>query len=469
MSESGRFDNGLDFTAERSLGTGANLAERLESYKVTRERSGLKTETSYGRKYAESQTERTSSNIFGLSGDINDKWAASASLEQGNVQNPDGSKSDRIALATGLGYLEKDPETGKDVFKSSTKLEARVDRGANDKDQFLVYQSMEGKVSDEMTLSAKLEGARTKDLDTNKTEAQYKEIVLGAAYRPIADDRLNLFGRYTYKENQKPDGQENTTGIEESKMHVFSADAAYDINDQWQMVERIALRIMEEKVEGFDFAKTHTWLMINRLNYRVNQDWKIGGEYRLLTQQEAKDQKRGFLLEAVRSVNDNVEMGIGYNFTNFIDDLTNLDYTVQGPYIRMTGKLYDRTPEERARARAKWRERRIEQYAWRMVHDEFRRKDSPLVIELNQMYQMGRVASDLSRYEEARTIYKDVLLVTQMMYEEAAQFVRQHIAFEEELYNASQRAREYYDKGEYWTARKLWEKILEEAQKAVLE
>jgi hypothetical protein len=55
------------------------------------------------------------------------------------------------------------------------------------------------------------------------------------------------------------------------------------------------------------------------------------------------------------------------------------------------------------------------------------------------------------------------------MYEEAAQFVRQHIAYEENIYNAYQRAQEYYDKGEFWQARKLWEKIVEEASKAVLE
>jgi hypothetical protein len=278
-----------------------------------------------------------------------------------------------------------------------------------------------------------------------------------------------LFGRYTYKENQKPEGQENVTDIDQTRMHVVSAEGAYDINEDWQIVERIAYRIMEEKVQGFDFARTHTWLLINRLNYRMDKDWKIGAEYRMLTQREARDQKRGFLIEAVRGVSDNVELGVGYNFTDFIDDLTNLDYTVQGPFIRMTGKLYDRTPEERARARVKWLERRVELYAWKMVKTEFTRKDSPVVLELNRMYQMAAVAADLGQFDESRAIYKDVILVTQMMFEEAASFVRTHISFEERLYNASQRAREYYDKGEYWMARKLWEKIVEEAEKAVIQ
>ena len=67
---------------------------------------------------------------------------------------------------------------------------------------------------------------------------------------------------------------------------------------------------MDEKVTGFEFTKTHTWLMVNRVNYTIDKDWKIGAEYRILTVQEAKDQKRGLLVEAVHSVNDNVELGI---------------------------------------------------------------------------------------------------------------------------------------------------------------
>ena len=56
-----------------------------------------------------------------------------------------------------------------------------------------------------------------------------------------------------------------------------------------------------------------------------------------------------------------------------------------------------------------------------------------------------------------------------MMYEEAAAFVRKHIAFEEELYDAYQRAQDYYNKGDFWMARKLWEKIVEEAERSMLQ
>jgi tetratricopeptide (TPR) repeat protein len=486
LGDTARLGPTSQLSVVRSFGFNSLVQDKGETYTVTNDKDGRKLETSYARTLSDKQAEHSSSNIFGLTGDLNDKWAANASLAQGQVLNPDGTKTDRVAFSGGVGYLEKDKETNEQKLASSTKAEVRLDSGVVDKSQYVFMHSTDGKVTDETTLTGKFSWSQTKNKDTNSVEAQYKEIILGAAYRPIANDRLNVFGRYTYKMNQSPQGQLNTTDIlgqptptnaldqsasdvQNTTMQVLTVEGAYDLNDDWQVVERLAYRIMEEKVIGFDFNTTHTWLLVNRLNYRIGKDWKIGGEYRVLTQREAKDQKRGAMVEAVRSVNDNLEMGVGYNFTDFADDLTNLDYTVAGPFIRMTGKLYDRTPEERARARAKWLDRRVQAYATKMVEDEFKKKDSPVVLELNQMYRMAQVAAEKEDYEQSKKIYKDIVLATDMMFEEAAQFVRKHISFEEKLFNAHQRALEYYDRGDYWMAKKIWEKIVEEASKAVVE
>jgi hypothetical protein len=468
VSQSGKMATGQNIVAEHSMGYGAGVEEKGETYKVAQNINGRNVETAYTHQYALNQTQRSDSNIFGLTGDVNDRWAANAQLEQGQLQNIDGTLTKRVALAGGAGYVGKNEE-GKDTLKSSTKVEARFDKGTEDKRQFLVSHATEGKVGEETTLTGKFEYSVTKNLDTGKAEAQYKEIVLGGAYRPIANDRLNLFARYTYKENQAPSGQEAAaTDIEQNRMQVLAVEGAYELTDEWQIVEKLAYRIMEEKVAGFEFTKTHTWLLVNRANYRLNQDWKIGAEYRILSQKEAQDRKSGVLVEAVRGLNDNMELAVGYNFTDFVDDLTNLSYNVQGPYVRITGKLYDRTPEERARARTKWIERRVDRYAWRMVANELTRKDSAIVLEMNQMYRIAQDAQEKGQYEAASKIYKGIIQATEMMFQEAAQFVRKHIAFEEKLFNAYQRAQEYYDKGEYWMARKLWEKIVEEAQRSML-
>ncbi|MBF0330567.1 MAG: hypothetical protein HQL17_01415 [Candidatus Omnitrophica bacterium] len=470
--ETGMMNATTQVGTERSFGFGAGGQDKADTYKIAKVKDGHSVETSYARKQSIGigTTGVSDSNIFGLSGDINDRVALQGTLEKGKVQNVDGTVTDRLVITGGVGYVQKGTEAGAaPVFQSSTKAEVRLDTGVVDKQQVVFYQSAEGKVNDQTSVKGKFSYSTTLNKETKKSEASYKEIMLGAAYRPIAMDRLNVFGEYTYKENMAPASQAATTDVQATKMHVVTAGAALELNEKWELVEKLAMRIMDEKVAGFEFAKTHTWLLINRANYTINRDWKIGAEYRMLTVKEAKDSKTGFLVEAVHGMNDNIELGVGYNFTNFVDDLTNLDYTVQGPFIRMTGKLYDQSPEERARSKSRWLDHRVDLYAKKMIKDELTRKDGPLVNELNKMYQDALSANASGKYEDAKQLYKNIILATQMMYEEAAQFVRQHIAWEEGIYNAFQRAKQSFDKGDFWQARKLWEKIVEEASKAVLE
>ena len=65
----------------------------------------------------------------------------------------------------------------------------------------------------------------------------------------------------------------------------------------------------------------------------------LSGEYRLLSQKQADDRMHGALLELAKNLNKNIQIGLGYNFSKFNDDLARLDYTSQGPFIRITGKF----------------------------------------------------------------------------------------------------------------------------------
>ena len=85
----------------------------------------------------------------------------------------DGSIYNRIALSGGIGYVEKDLETGKVVLQSSTKAEVRVDQGVTDRQQYVFYQSAEGKVNEQTTVHGKFSYSTTKNMDTKKAEAGY--------------------------------------------------------------------------------------------------------------------------------------------------------------------------------------------------------------------------------------------------------------------------------------------------------
>ena len=336
---------------------------------LVREKDGRSLEGTFTRQHSESSNESSNSNIFGLSGDINDRWAAFGTFEKGAVRYHDGTDASRYAGSLGFGFVDRDEDTDDIRLKASSKLELRFDNGVEDKRQYLLYNAIEGKVTPNTTLFAKANLSQTKNTTTDTTEAQYKELSLGAAYRPIDVDWLNLLAKYTYLEDDAPASQSDINDIEAEKAHVLAGEAVIDLSDKWQLSEKLAYKMGEEKVTGFDFTETSTWLWINRLGYRINQDWEVAGEYRLLAQKQAEDQKHGALFEASRNIGDYFQIGVGYNFTEFNDDLTHLDYTSHGPYIRITAMFFDRSAKEKKRAAKRIKERQKEQ-AEKFLKDE---------------------------------------------------------------------------------------------------
>lgn len=453
----------LQVVTNRSFGTtNEDTTSLANTYGLVREKDGKKLEGTLTQQKKTDSKSFGDSNIFGLSGDVNDRWALSGSYERAKIQNLDGTRTQRNALSFGAGFVKRDEETG-DSLKNSTKVEARFDETSDGNvRQILFYDTIEGKLTPEISLYGRLEYSKSSNTSAESTLAQHKEFIIGGAYRPIRNDKLNLLGRYTYLQGQSPDSQVDNAGIEDENAHVISVEGIYDLNSKWQVSEKFAYRIAEEKVQGFDFTQTHTWLMIHRLNYKIDRDWMIGGEYRMLTQKEAQDSKRGILLEASRRIGEYAQLGLGYNFTGFSDDLTEFNYHAQGPFIRLTGKIYDRTPEEAERSYQRWMDEKIAYWAWIMVNEELSKSDSPVLSELNDYYAMAEAASAKGDLEESQKIYKDIIAAGQLMIEEASEHIRKQISQEKDLQGQLKIADQYYQNGQYEKAKKILEKILED-------
>ena len=282
---------------------------------------------------ASSESEITRTNIFGLSGEINERWGLTGNYERGMVQSYDGDISKRSAGSIGVSYIERER------IKASGKIEIRIDEG--EAWQYLSYNAVQWKVNRDTILFGKINLSETINTTLNRTEAEYKEIIIGTAYRPVNFDRLNVIAKYTYLEDETASGQTDMSDIQEQRAHVLAGEAVYDLTDRWQVVEKLAFKQSDERVTGFDFTKSQTVLWINRVNYNLYRDWQVGTEYRILWQKLARDMKEGALIEVSRYLGKNLQIGIGYNFTDFSDDLTYLDYTSQGPFIRFSMKITD--------------------------------------------------------------------------------------------------------------------------------
>lgn len=430
----------------------------------TKEGDGGKTEGSITSKRSMNRSEVSNTNIFGLSGDFGDKIGASVSFEKGSVQNLDGTRAERKSGAAAFAYVDRDAVTGDVFLKASGKLELRFDDGDTDIRQFVAYSAAEKRVNRDVTLFAKANISETRNTTLGSTTALYKELVFGSAYRPVYLDRFNGMAKYTYLEDNSPSGQIDYMDIEKTRAHVLSAEGIYDLTREWQLSEKLALRVAEEKVAGFDFTETRTWLWVNRVNYNFGKDFQIAAEYRVLGQEQAKDFKQGCLFEIAKKIGDFIQVGVGYNLTDFNDDLTHLDYTAHGPFVRITGTLYDRTPEERARAKEKYLEERIDAWGWDRVNKELSKPGSEIMDELHIHYYLAKKYHEAGELEKSREAYSFIINTVRMMHDEAEAYIRNRIELEERLKEYDNLARTYYKEGRREEARGMWEKILAEAK-----
>ena len=76
-----------------------------------------------------------------------------------------------------------------------------------------------------------------------------------------------------------------------------------------------------------------------RLDLHLVRNWDFVLEGRVLDLREAKDRKYGALAAVYRHINDNLKIGAGYNFSDFSDDLTDLDYNHRGWMLNVNGKI----------------------------------------------------------------------------------------------------------------------------------
>ncbi len=59
----------------------------------------------------------------------------------------------------------------------------------------------------------------------------------------------------------------------------------------------------------------------------------------MLEMSDINERRSGALAAVSRYLGDHLKIGIGYNFTDFSDDLTDLSYDHHGAFLNVTGTL----------------------------------------------------------------------------------------------------------------------------------
>ena len=73
-----------------------------------------------------------------------------------------------------------------------------------------------------------------------------------------------------------------------------------------------------------------------QLRYHLIRRWDALAEHRWLRVRDGGD-RSGWLVGVDRQISDHFKVGLGYNFTDFSGDLTQLDYDYQGWFLNVAG------------------------------------------------------------------------------------------------------------------------------------
>ena len=200
------------------------------------------------------------------------------------------------------------------------------------------------KINDDWRFIGRLNGSYSTGSLGTFYDGHYVEGVTGFAYRPIAHDRLNMLFKYTYFYDLPSPGQLTLGGSLANyaqQSHVVSIDATYDVASWLSVGGKYAFRTGElrDNRTGGPWLDSQAHLLIGRIDLLPIKDWDFLGELRLLDVPSANDQRFGALVGVYRHVNENIKMGVGYNFTDFSDDLTHLNYDRRGVFVNALAKF----------------------------------------------------------------------------------------------------------------------------------
>ncbi|BBM04027.1 OmpA family protein [Microbulbifer sp. GL-2] len=278
----------------------------------------------------------------------NDRWTYGTTVEAGTLEDPrTGAKTERNAVGFNMGYSLDAIRLASAVEYRTDAMETALDENTvteTERDTWLLKNTFSYQFTPDWRLVGKLNYSDSKSSQGEFYDGKFTEAVMGYAYRPVNHDRLNTLVKYTYFYNVPTQDQvtvNNTSAEFIQKSHIFSADASYDLTRRWTLGAKYAYRLGQLSLDREDpeFFDSRASLYVLRADWHFVKHWDFLIEGRLLDLPDAQDSKSGALIGLYRHVGDHLKLGVGYNFTDFSDDLTQLDYDSQGVFVNIIGKF----------------------------------------------------------------------------------------------------------------------------------
>jgi hypothetical protein len=273
-----------------------------------------------------------------------DRWNFGANAEVGTlVASQTEAETKRRAGGVHIGY-------GHDKIQFSSGIEYRnddiqqPDATSYDLKTWLFRNNFKYQVSPDWRLLGKFDHSLSNNSQGQFYDGGFTEATIGYGYRPVQSDRLDVLVKYTYFYNLPTAGQvtpQETAAQFIQKSRIASVDVSYDLTQQWSLGGKYAYRMGEASLDRVNpqFFDNTANLYIVRIDWHLHQEWEGMIEVRALEMPDLNQTRSGALVAVYRHLGKHVKAGLGYNFTNFSEDLTDLSFKSHGIFMNVVGAM----------------------------------------------------------------------------------------------------------------------------------
>ena len=220
-----------------------------------------------------------------------------------------------------------------------SKLEWREDSGLERREQWVTTNRLLHKVSESLRIAARLNWSDTDDEINPDAGAKFVEANLGFALRPWNTTRYALLGKYTYLYDVSTLEQTgDNIAFYDQRSQVLSFEGVYNPDGRLEFAGKLMRRRGEVRMGRMtgEWADSTATFAAAQVRWAFADQWHSLAEYRWLGVDDGGD-RQGFLVGVDRDIGRNFRIGIGYNFTEFSDDLTDFDYDHKGVFLNLVG------------------------------------------------------------------------------------------------------------------------------------
>jgi hypothetical protein len=274
-----------------------------------------------------------------------DRWNIGASAEVGTLlDSQTEAQTKRKAAGVHVGY-------GHENFKASSGVEYRDDEvqqpnlATSVLKTWLFRNNFKLQMTPDWRLVGKLDHSMSDNSQGQFYDGGFTEAVIGYGYRPVKSDRLDVLAKYTYFYNLPTEGQvtpqQDTLTQYIQKSHIASLDVSYKLSQELSIGGKYAYRLGQASLERVNpqYFDNTAQLYLVRVDWTLHQDWEGIVEGRALDMHHLNEVRSGALVGVYRHLGKHVKAGVGYNFTNFSENLTDLSFRQHGVFMNVVGAM----------------------------------------------------------------------------------------------------------------------------------